>query len=101
MQKSIDWPIQRTPSSLILRRMSRPRQAMPRLAVRCCDRERLRAGGAASVASQQRPPVVDAGMSQGRFRGLRSGQGGAKMAFVLPIHNFALKDEEPDRGQHG
>jgi hypothetical protein len=70
---------------LILSRLSRPRIAALCLAARRYGRPLLHAGGAAIAASEGRPPAGNAGMLQGRFRGLRPRGDGAKMAFVLPI----------------
>jgi hypothetical protein len=68
--------------------MSRPRIAVLRLAARRCVRQLLGAGAAAIVAGERWSPAAgDAGMPQGRFRGLRSRGAGAKMAFVLPIRS--------------
>ena len=70
---------------LILSRLSRPRIAARCLAARRYGRPLLHAGGAAMAARKGRPPAGNAGMLQGRFRGLRHRGDGAKMAFVLPI----------------
>ena len=65
--------------------MSTPRIAALCLAARRYGRPLLHAGGAAMAASEGRPPAGNAGMLQGRFRGLRPRGDGAKLAFVLPI----------------
>jgi hypothetical protein len=69
-----------TPDALpspILRRLSRPRQAAPRLAARRCGKQLLLAG--------------DVGMPPGCFRGLCSGRGGAQIAFEPPILTEGLR----------
>jgi hypothetical protein len=60
--------------------MSRPRLAAPRLAAIDCGVRLPRAGGAASAAREQRPPV-EAG----------SGSGEAKMLFAVRILRSAAK----------
>jgi hypothetical protein len=69
-----------TPDALpspILRRLSRPRHAAPRLAARRCGKQLLLAG--------------DVGMPPGCFRGLCSGRGGAQIAFEPPILTEGLR----------
>jgi class 3 adenylate cyclase len=68
------------PGSPILRRLSRPRKAAPHLAARCYGVLPTGAGGAAGVASRQRPLARSPRMRQGCFSGLRSRRAGDKMA---------------------
>jgi hypothetical protein len=57
----------KTPSEPIPGHLSRWRQE---LAAHRCGKPPLRAGAAAIAASEGQPPAGDAGMPQGRFRGL-------------------------------
>ncbi len=61
-----------------------------RIALLCLDassfgKQPLRAGDAASAASEAWPQAGDAGMPPGCFPELRSGEAAAKLAFVLLI----------------
>ena len=83
----------RSPDTLpypILRHMSRWRIAAPRLAVRCCGRPPLWAGGAAGGASEKPLPVRGSGRPRRVFSGLRPRGAGDKMPFVCPIRSNAM-----------
>jgi hypothetical protein len=69
----------------LLSRRSRPRIAAPRLAVGRSGRQPLGAGDAAVAAGEERASAAAAGMPHGRLPGLRSGRGGARMPFEIPI----------------
>jgi hypothetical protein len=75
----------RHPEGLPRRHPNRSRGAYPGRAKPRCALLRAAAAGRCCVLGQPQSPPGDAGMPQGRFRGLRSGRAGAKMLFEFPI----------------
>jgi hypothetical protein len=79
----------------LLIRLSRRRETVPRLAVRCCGGLPRRAGDTASAVRGPQPLAGGTRMRQGCLQELRFGRAGAKMPFVSPIRDSgALRGRE-------